>query len=264
VNNADNNQSPTLAEAVVDFLTTLESQEREGIQTETYKFIRWFGVYRRASELNPTNIASYSDQVTPSATKQIKSFLGHIHGRGFTKVNLAGHLRAKKPSSKTISHRGSSQAQTILTAQGFDELEAELAKLKNQRSNVIEEIHKAAADKDFRENAPLDAAREHKAHLEGRIQKLESRLKSARVIDEKQSTAKIEIGDTVVLHDLSSGEELRYTLVNPWEASPTRGKISTASPIGKVLLGKEKGQTIEVAAPAGILPYCVKDIQQGD
>jgi len=259
---AISDQNSTLTEAIVDFLAALKPQDRETTQTEVYKFVRWFGIHRTVSELNPIDIAGYGDQVTPSAAKLVKSFLTYIHSRGFSKVNLSGHLRAKKPPSKATHFLKNSQGQIVLTAQGHAELEAELAKLKDQRSEATEEIRKAAVDKDFRENAPLHAARERKSRLEGRIQELESTLKSASIIDESQITPKVKIGDSIVLHDLSSGEDLCCLLVDPREASPIKNRLSTASPIGKVLLGKEKGQTIEVTAPVGVLRYCIKDIQQ--
>ena len=257
------NHNSTLAELAADFLLSLPPQDREKIQTEVYKFIRWLGLHRRVKDIGPADVASYAEQVTPSAVKPVKSFLAYIWKRGFTRINLATHLRAKKVSPKVAALRQSSQNQTTLTAQGYAKLEAELTNLKNQRSHVIEELRKAMADKDFRENAPLDAAREQKAHLEGKIEELESTLKLARIMGENQGTSRIKIGNTVMLRDLSSGKELSYALVDPPEANPTKGKISVASPLGKVLLNKEKGQVVEVTAPGGISRYYIKAILQG-
>jgi transcription elongation factor GreA len=157
----------------------------------------------------------------------------------------------KKTSSKTVAVWQSGQAHVTLTAQGYAKLEKELANLKNQRSQVIEEIQKAAADKDFRENAPLAAAREQKAHSEGRIKEIEAILNQAKIMGKDQDTSRAKFGDTVVLRDLSSGKEFSYILVDPREANPSKGKLSVASPLGKAILDKERGQTVEVAAPAG-------------
>ena len=77
---------------------------------------------------------------------------------------------------------------------------------------------------------------------------------------EGQNSSRAKFGDTVVLRDLSSGKEFRYTLVDPREANPANGKLSVASPLGKVLLDKEKGQTVEVVAPAGTFCYRIEDI----
>jgi len=99
--------------------------------------------------------------------------------------------------------------------------------------------------------------------LEGRIKELEETLKSAVVIDEKQKTTlTVGIGDSIVLCDLDSGEELRYTLVGPSEVDPTRGKISSASPIGRAVIGRGQGEIVEVAAPAGKLRYQVKQFER--
>ncbi len=255
------NHNPTLAEIAADFLLSLPPQDRENIQTAVYKFIRWLGLHRKVKDIGPADVASYSEQVTPAAAKSVKSFLTYIQKGRLTKINLATHLRAKKASSKVATLWRSSQNQTTLTAQGYAKLEAELTNLKNQRSYVIEELRKAAADKDFSENAPLDAVREQKARLEGRIEELETTLKSARVMSKNQGVSRIKIGNTVVLCDLSSGKEFSYALVDPPEANPVKGKISVASPLGKVLLDKEKEQTVEVTAPGGISKYYIKDIQ---
>ncbi len=252
----------TLAEVVAEFLVSLPPEEREKEQDKVHKFIHWVGLHRKVSELSPLDIAGYAEQISSSETKPVKSFLTYIHRSGFCKTNLAVHLRVKRPSYKaTASSQQNDKASITLTTEGHTKLQAELANLKSQRTNVTQELRRAAADKDFRENAPLSAAREYKSHLEGRIQELESTLESSKVMPKNQSTAKIKVGDTVTLHDLSSDKRLHYTLVHPREASPAKGRISIASPVGKSLLNKEGGQTIEVTAPAGTFSYRIEDIQ---
>ena len=124
-------------------------------------------------------------------------------------------------------------------------------------------MRRAAADKDFRENAPLEAAREEHGRIEGRIRELEGTLKSADVIDEKEKvTPKVSIGDSIILRDLASGEELSYMLVSPREVDPTKGRISNLSPIGKAVIGQSQGRVIEVTVPAGKLRYQIKQIKR--
>jgi len=249
VGNAEH--TPTLAEVADTFLSRLPPEERGKIQAEIFKFVRWLGSSRQASDISPVDVASYGEQIVPSAAKPVKSFLAYIHKQGFNSISLAPHLKAKKTASKTVAIWQGNQAQVTLTAQGYAKLEKELANLKNQRSQVIEEMQTAAVDKDFRENAPLAAAREQKSHLEGRIKEIESTLNQAKIMGEDQDTTRAKFGDTVVLRDLSSGNEFSYTLVDPREANPAKGRLSVASPLGKAILDKEKGQTVEVAAPAG-------------
>ncbi len=196
--------------------------------------------------------------------EMIRAFFVYAKKQGWSKTNLAIHLKTRKGKTRLrSSSRQSSPEAVFLTQQGYAELEAELATLQSKRLQAIDEIRKAAADKDFRENVPLEAAREQRSHLEGRIMKLEETLKSAVIMDGKQkSTLRVGIGDTVILYDLDSGEELRYTLVNPREVDPTRGKISSASPIGKAVTGRGQGEIVEVAAPAGKLRYQIKQVER--
>ena len=150
-----------------------------------------------------------------------------------------------------------------MTQQGYTELEAELATLQSKSSQAIDEIRRAAADKDFRENAPLQAAREQRGQLEGRIMELEETLKSALVIDEKrENTLTVSVGDSVILVNLNSGEELRYTLVSPREVDPAGGKISHVSPIGRAIIDRGQGEIVEVAAPVGKLRYQIKQVER--
>ena len=128
---------------------------------------------------------------------------------------------------------------------------------------MIDDMRRAAADKDFRENAPLDAAKEQRGHLEGRIMELEEILRSAEIIEEQSGVSQgVSLSDSVVLQDLTSGEEVRYTLVSPEEVDPSRGRISVASPIGKAITGKGVGDIVEVTAPAGRLRYQIKQIER--
>jgi len=262
-------QSPSLGEAASRFLANLSPEERGMSQQEIYKFIRWYGGERPLAGLTAPEVANYAEQLSLSDTdylrklELLRAFLVYAKKAGWSKSNLGIHLKARKgkPRFRASSRRG--LPQTIsLTQQGYAELEAELAALKGKRPQAIDEMRRAAADKDFRENAPLEAAREQRGHLEGRIRELEEALKSAVVIDEKQkATLKVSIGDSVILCHLASGEELRYTLVSPREVDPTKGKISIVSPIGKAIIGHGQGEVIEVTAPAGKLRYQIKQIE---
>jgi len=262
-------QSLSLGEAASHFLVSLLPEAREVSQQEVYRFARWYGWERPFAELTAPDIANYAERLSLSDadyTKKlelIRAFLVYAKKEGWSKSNLAIHLRPKKvkPSSQISPGRGLPEA-ISLTKQGYTELEVELAALKDKRPQAIDEMRKAAADKDFRENAPLGAAREQRGQLEGRIKELEETLKLATVIDEKQGvTSTVSVGDSIILRDLASGEELRYMLVSPKEVDPTRGKISSVSPIGKAVIGRGQGEVVEVTAPAGKLRYQIKQIE---
>jgi transcription elongation factor GreA len=255
-------QNPTLAEVAEAFLAHLPPEERAKTQGEILRFIKWLGSSRRVEDISPVDVASYGEQISPSAVKPLRSFLTYIRKKNPGGISLAPHLRAKKPSSKktAVVWQTGHQGPVTLTAQGYAKLEKELANLKDQRSKVIDEIQTAAADKDFRENAPLAAAREQKSHLDGRIKEIESTLSRAKLMGQEYDTTRAKLGDTVVLRDLSSSKEFSYTLVDPREANPARGKLSVASPLGKAILDKQTRETVEVAAPAGAFRCRIESI----
>jgi len=254
-------QNSTLLDIATVFITTLPAQKKEVAQSELRRFIRWLGSHQKPSKLSPVDISSYGELITLSSAKLIKPFLTYLHRQGLTTINLAPHLRAKKPPQKRLPHsRQRPPNSAILTTTGHANMKAELSVLKSQRIQITREIHKAAEDKDFKENAPLEAAREQKSLLEGRIQELETTLMSATIIKDKQNSSQITIGSTVILHNLDSGEKHRYTMVDPKEANPMSGKLSIASPLGKVISGKNTGETVELTAPAGTFHYTIEDI----
>jgi len=254
-------RTSTLAEAADAFLAHLPPEESGKVQAEILKFVRWLGSSRQVQDISPVDVASYGEQISQSAVKPLRSFLTYIRKKSSSDIALAPHLRPRKTSPKTVAvWRGGPQGQVTLTAEGYAKLETELANLKSQCSKVMEDIQIAAADKDFRENAPLAAAREQKAHLEGRIKQIESTLNQAKIMAEEHVTTRAKFGDTVVLSDLSSGKESSYTLVDRREANPAKGKLSVASPLGKAILDKQVGQTVEIAVPAGTFCCRIENI----
>ena len=263
-------QNLSLGEAASRFLADLPPAERGPSQQEIYKFIRWFGWERPLAGLTAAEVANYAERLSISDTdymrklELIRAFLVCAKKEGWSKTNLATHLKARKGKTRlrSVSRRASSEA-VFLTQEGYADLKTELTALQSKRLEVIDEIRRAAADKDFRENVPLEAAREQRGQLEGRIVELEETLKSAVVIDEKQkSTPRVSIGDSIILCDLGSGEERRYMLVSPREVDPTKGKISSASPIGQAIINKGQGEIVEVVAPAGKLRYQIKQVER--
>ena len=261
-------QNPGLGEAAGRFLTKLSPQEREASQQEVYRFVRWYGWERPFAGLTAPEVANYAERLSLSDTdyakklELIRAFLAYAKKEGWSRTNMASHLKTKK--AKAVPQAaGRALPDVSLTRQRYDELEAELADLKSRSHELIDEIRRAAADKDFRENAPLAAAREERGHVEGRIRELEEILKAATIIDEKREPAlKTGIGDRIAVVDLASGDELHYIIVDPREVDPTKGKISIASPLGKALIGRNDGEVIEIAVPAGKLRYQIKRVER--
>jgi transcription elongation factor GreA len=261
---------PSLSEAATQYLAKLSPKEREASQPEVYKFARWCGWESSFSRLAGPAVAGYAEQLSVSDTDyalklvQVRAFLAYAKKAGWSRTNLAIHLKPKKGKSGPVVASVHNMPEAVtLTREKYDELTVELENLKSKSQKLIRDIQTAAADKDFRENAPLHAAREERGHVEGRIKELEDTLKTATIInDKKEPTLKSVVGDFIVLNDLASGEEYRYMIVDPREVDPSRGKISIASPLGKALLGRQGGQVVEITAPAGKLRYQIIRIER--
>ncbi len=264
---SDENHNISLDEAASRFLTKLSAKEREASQQEVLKFVRWYGRERLLAGITAHEIASYAEQLSSSDTdyarrlELVRAFLAHVKKAGWRKTNLGIHLKAKRKTGPKVSDRQTLSEAISLPPEGHARLKDELAALKGQRPEVIDEMRRAAADKDFRENAPLHAARERRGHLEGRIKELEETLKVATVGGEPKSGVKASVGNKVFLSDVASGEELRYVIVNPKEVDPIKGKISSASPIGKAIIGRSEGEIVEITVPAGKLRYQIKRVE---
>jgi transcription elongation factor GreA len=151
-----------------------------------------------------------------------------------------------------------------LTRERVVELENELRDLKtNGRKSIAGKIAEARGHGDLSENAEYDAAREEQQHLELRINRLEQTLSRAKIIEAKDlPNDKVYILSRVKLKDLKTNEEFEYLLVSPEESNFENNKISVTSPIGKALLGKTKGETIEIKVPVGLLNYKILDISR--
>lgn len=152
--------------------------------------------------------------------------------------------------------------EVVLTYEGLKKLEDELEYLKSvKRREVAERIKHALSFGDISENSEYDEAKNEQAQVEGRIAQLESMLKRARVIDEDEvSTEKVSIGSRVRLYDIEFDEEVEYLIVGSTEADPAKNKISNESPVGKALIGKQKGDVVEVEVPDGTIKFKILEI----
>lgn len=159
---------------------------------------------------------------------------------------------------------GETGKQVILTYEGVKKLEEELEYLKTvKRKEVTQKIKTALSFGDLSENSEYDEAKNDQAFVEGRIASLESMLKTAKVIDEDDiTTDTVGVGCTVKVKDLEFDDEIDYTIVGSAEADPGLLKISNESPVGRNLIGKKVGDTVEVNVPDGIIKYHIIDIRK--
>ena len=153
--------------------------------------------------------------------------------------------------------------EVILTPDGYEKLKQEIEYLSNEkRREVAERIKTAREFGDIAENAEYDDAKNEQALLEHRIAQLEERLLNARVITKKEiSKDSVSIGSRVKLRDVDAKETIEYHIVGSAEANPSENKLSNESPVGKAIIGRKKGETVEVTAPRGTLKFKIMDIQ---
>ncbi|HUI65011.1 MAG TPA: transcription elongation factor GreA [Bacteroidota bacterium] len=151
-----------------------------------------------------------------------------------------------------------------LTRERLVEIEQELRDLKvNGRKVIAQKIADARGHGDLSENAEYDAAKEEQQHLELKISRLETTLSRAKIIEARDlPNDKVYILSRVKLKDLKTDEMHEYLLVSPEESNYEENKISVTSPIGKALLGKVKGDLVDITVPAGKLKYQILDINR--
>jgi transcription elongation factor GreA len=243
----------------------------EGHQ-EIGRFIAWFGRDRMVKELTPAEVADYAQYVgqrTSDSTQRlspVKAFLSFLKEEGWTEASLAAHLRVPRSRRTAITRRSlrSSSPSAQLSPEGYQRLKDQLAMLKEERVKVVEDIKRAMADKDFRENAPLDAAKERQGIIESRIRELEAGLSGAQIIsedsDQEDRRQRVTVGTKVALKEVASGRQIFYTLVDVREADVAAGKISTTSPVGQALLDRTVGEEVSVNVPKGIQRYIIEKI----
>lgn len=153
--------------------------------------------------------------------------------------------------------------EVLITKEGLKKLKDELDYLKTtKRVEIAARLKEAISYGDLSENAEYEEAKNEQAFVEGRILELEKQSKNARIITEHAPSAKttkgaaIDIGSIVTVRNKTDDDEPEtYTIVGSMEADPIEHKISNESPIGRALLGREKGDIVDVIAPAGKFKY---------
>lgn len=151
-----------------------------------------------------------------------------------------------------------------ITAAGAEKLRQELQRLKAvERPRIIQAIAEARSHGDLSENAEYHAAKEQQGFIEGRIAELERRLALAEVIDPSkvQADGRVVFGATLDLMDEQTGQTVTYQIVGDYEADLAQGKISISSPIARALIGKQRGDIVDVQVPGGVKSYEIIDVR---
>ena len=152
----------------------------------------------------------------------------------------------------------------LLTQEGYDKIVKEHEYLVSvRREEVSQHLKEAKSYGDLSENAEYDAAKDEQAELEDRINRLEYMMRNARIKANDEITGEhVDLGLAVKVKDMKTKEEFEYTVVGITEADPFEGRISNESPVGKALLGKKVGESVEIETEMGVLNYKVLEISK--
>lgn len=263
----------TLERAAMDYFTANAKKLDQNQRVAVTRFVSWCGPTRQIAQISAhemslfqeaqgENVADLSQRLLP-----IKAFFAHAKKRKWTETNLGVHLRVKKQKNKgadLLVGKSVSDPDAIeMTAAGLDATKAELERLRAERPEISKQIGLAMEDKDFRENAPLDAARDVQAHAEARIRELEHQVAAAVVIDPsmRAQTGVAHLGSMVTVTNLVSDQVVSYTLVGQNEVDAASGHISIASPVGQALVGQRPGDMVDVTAPSGTIRFRIESIE---
>ncbi len=259
----------TVGEAVRNYIAALKPADRPTTAPELQRFSRWFGPERALREVDPIQLERYQEQMAASGAdptnklEPLRQFLSDARSKKLLDVALAGHVRVRRKTAADKAGASSPTAtQTIeVTQAGYDQLQTELRRLEDEeRPRVTAQVASARADGDLRENAPYHAARETLSEIDRKINDIRQTLSAATIVG-ASSGERAGLGTTVVVRDLDEDEELTYTLVGPAEVDRRGGKISIQSPVGRALVDRAVGDTVEVKVPAGVHRYRVERIE---
>lgn len=234
---------------------------------ELHRFASHIGRDKPIEQIRAPHVAGYAEAEVSKGgdirnrLDPVKGFLKYLKDKSLHTENLSSHIKIPRPSIKggAVSTRPAFQTMEM-TQSGLEARKKELADLKGQRPEIVQAIRTAAADKDFRENAPLDAAREEQGKIEARIRDLEEEIRRAEVVD-AQGGSGVGVGATVTLRDMESGKDVTYTIVDTMEADPISFKISVSSPVGAAIAGRSEGAQVNVQTPKGARRYLINKVK---
>ena len=266
---AEPSRAVTLLDAVGLYISSLKTKAAASpSRQEVLRFAQWCGSDRIIGDIRPPDIEEYGTQAAgsvarrdaPERLREVRQFLTFAHKKGLIQQNLARYLRVPKAKLPAAARSRNGPATIEITAEGLAQIESELEGLRSKRGPIAAEIRRAAADKDVRENAPLEAAREQLGQLEARIGELEKALESAVTVERSGPSKSVGVGSKVLLREVASGRETAYTIVGALEADPLEGKISDVSPVGKALINQAVGREVSVTTPRGMMKYLIKRV----
>lgn len=278
---ADDSPTPidpqiTLGDALRRYMESVKPEIRNAHAPYVRKFVEHHGDQVTVASLTGSRIESYaeftikaSDPMAQDRVTALKAWFQYLKKQNLTTQNFGVHIRVRRTAASR-STGGAVRLEEVpieMTAEGIDDLKREMELLNEQVPTLVMEIAKAREDKDFRENSPLEAAREALAYNEGRRREVERTLKRAVVVDRKGADESA-VGSTVTVTRVDDGKQFAYRLVGAREANANEMKISVDSPVGRGLLGKRPGDEVTVTVNAGntvrTIEYRVDEVRHAD
>lgn len=270
--NESNTVTPTsvsLGQAFTEYLDSLKPQDRHKHEGYVRKYIEHVGSETLVSFLSGARVESYAEQQIRSSDPKaqdradsLKNWFQFLKKKGYAPANYGIHIRVRRAGGRSsgAAQVRVEQAPVEMTAEGLEGLKKELESLNTQRPDLVQAVSLAREDKDFRENAPLEAAREALAFADQRQKQIETALKRAVVVQHAAGDIST-VGSTVRVRRLDKDLESEFKLVGQREADAKQQKISVDSPVGKELLGRRVGDEVEVTVPSGTIQYRIEEIR---
>jgi transcription elongation factor GreA len=268
--NAAVNLQTTLSEALREYLSSLKPDQRAAQEHYVRKYVEHAGEKTTVSSLSGSRVESYaesqirpSDPNAPDRVVALKQWFQFLKKKGYTTSNYGIHIRVRRVAGRSAGPQiRLEQSPVEMPAEGLEARKQELEELKAQRPHIVEAISLAREDKDFRENAPLQAAREQLGMTDGRIKQLEADLRRAVVVEQGGNDLS-SLGCVVQVTRLDTGTIDTFKLVGAREANAAEKKISVESPVGRELLNRRIGEEVAVRVPSGTVQYRINEITRG-
>jgi transcription elongation factor GreA len=260
----------TLGEALREYLASLKPEQRAAQENYIRKYVDYAGETTTIKSLSGSRVESYAelqiraaDPNAPDRVSALKAWFQYLKKKNYASVNYGIHIRVRRVAGRSSGPQVRLEETPIeMTADGLEARKQELQDLKDTRPQIVQAIALAREDKDFRENAPLQAAREQLGMTDGRIKQLEADLRRAVVVEHTSEDVSA-MGSTVTVTRLDNSRQSSFMLVGGREANAAQQKISVESPVGKELLNRRVGEEVEVVVPSGTVQYRIDAIKQG-
>ena len=257
----------SLAEVIAAYVGRLSAADRDTGARELNRFGRRFGLEKPLSAIRPIDLERYQEQLAQTGVdarklEPLRQFLSDAKAKKLIETSLAVHDESgARPFAGSVAARAPDIRDT--------EAGTPISRLSSStwsettRPQIQDDMQRAAADKDMRENAPYHAAKEKLAEVQSRMNMLRNSLSAAEIVETTHTNHIIGMGSTVVVRDVSRTARTTRcpTLVGAGEIDPRRGKISIQSPLGKALADHTVGDMVEVETPSGRHLYRIERIQ---